>query len=117
MSNPHIVRVTEKVTGMRRKHFHASRKHRKFHASMRHLNTSNGLQSLGSVPPGSTVWLKEIPTCPNVQIRLAEMGITYSSPIYVDLNSGRGPIVVVSKNVKIILGRGLTEQIFVDFKE
>ena len=68
---------------------------------------------LDQVSPGDTVRIVEINSGHDLKNRLAAMGLLKDTQISVIRNDGAGQIIVLVKNSKIILGRGMSHKIFV----
>ena len=69
---------------------------------------------LTMVAEGRTARLREVRGGHGVRGRLAAMGLVPGSEIEVLRNSGTGPFVVVVRNSRIVLGRGMAMKIEVE---
>jgi len=78
---------------------------------------SSGVQlervPLSDIGPGRTVKLAHIDGGCMLQSRLATLGLIPGTPIEVVRNSSHGPFVVEVKGSRLVLGRGMANQILV----
>lgn len=68
---------------------------------------------LSGVKPGRTVKLVSIEGGCSLQSRLASLGLIPGALIEVVRNTGNGPFVVAVKGSRLVLGRGMAQQITV----
>ncbi|MBL7215144.1 MAG: ferrous iron transport protein A [Phycisphaerae bacterium] len=69
--------------------------------------------ALDEVPAGHTVRIVRVDSGHCLNNRLASMGLLKDTEITVIRNDGAGQIIVAVKSSKIILGRGMSQKIFV----
>ncbi|MCE5270989.1 ferrous iron transport protein A [bacterium] len=78
---------------------------------------SSGVQvervPLSDIRPGQTVKLVHIDGGCTLQSRLATLGLIPGTPIEVVRNTSHGPFVVEVKGSRLVLGRGMANQIMV----
>lgn len=77
------------------------------------VNGQNQTRPLSSVQAGETVRLVRIDAGRGLNSRLASMGLVADTQIKVVSNSHPGPFVVVVKDAKVMLGRGMAHKIMV----
>ena len=68
---------------------------------------------LSDASAGSTVKVTDIDAGRGLTARLAAMGLIPGTQIAVSVNDRKGPVVVMVKDSKIALGRGMAEKILV----
>jgi Fe2+ transport system protein FeoA len=68
---------------------------------------------LSVVKTGETVRLVRVDAGRGLNSRLASMGLVANSEIKVVSNGHPGPLVIVVKDVKVMLGRGMAHKIMV----
>jgi Fe2+ transport system protein FeoA len=68
---------------------------------------------LNDVRAGTTVRIVEVEAGHSLKNRLASMGLLANVQIRVVRNDGAGQIIVNVKNSKVILGRGMSQKVFV----
>lgn len=68
---------------------------------------------LSAVKAGETVRLVQIDAGRDLKSRLASMGLVANTEIKVVSNSHPGPFVIVVKEAKVMLGRGMAHKIMV----
>lgn len=73
----------------------------------------NQVRPLSTVTTGDTVRLVRVRAGRGLNSRLAAMGFVADVPIRVVSNSHPGPFVVIIKDVKMVLGRGVAQKIFI----
>ncbi len=73
----------------------------------------NNSTSLSTVSPGSTVRVAQIDAGRGLRQRLAALGLLPGARIRVVKTLGRGQAVIEIFNSKTLLGRGVTDKIFV----
>lgn len=77
------------------------------------VNEQNEVRPLSSVQAGETVRLVQIDAGRGLNSRLASMGLVADTQIKVVSNSHPGPFVIVVKDAKVMLGRGMAHKIMV----
>ena len=73
----------------------------------------NQVRPLSTIGAGETVRLDHMETGRGLNSRLASMGFISNVEIRVVSNGHPGPFVIIIKDVKVVLGRGVTQKIFV----
>jgi len=73
----------------------------------------NVVRSLSTVADGDTVRLVQVRAGRGLNSRLASMGFVPGTAIRVVSNNHPGPFVVVIKDVKVVLGRGVAQKVLV----
>lgn len=73
----------------------------------------NQIRPLSTVSTGDTVRLARVEAGRNLNSRLAAMGFVPHAEIRVVSNSHPGPFVVIIKDVKMVLGRGVAQKILI----
>jgi len=68
---------------------------------------------LSTVNTGDTVRLVRVRAGRGLNSRLASMGFVPDVPIRVVSNGHPGPFVIVIKDIKMVLGRGVAQKVFV----
>ncbi len=68
---------------------------------------------LTGVEEGATVRLATIDAGHGLQSRLAAMGLVPGTEVRVINNGGWGPFIVAVKGSRVMLGRGMTDKIYV----
>jgi len=71
------------------------------------------LVPLSVIKPGEHARLRRIEAGCELQTRLASMGLLPGTEVRVVLNDTQGPMVVGVKDVRLMLGRGMVDKIFV----
>jgi len=79
-------------------------------AVVKHNNT---VRPLSTATTGDTVRLVQVRAGRGLNCRLASMGFVPNVEIRVVSNSHPGPFVVVIKDVKMVLGRGVAQKILI----
>lgn len=77
------------------------------------VNEQDEARPLSSVQAGETVRLVRIDAGRGLNSRLASMGLVAGTQIKVVSNSHPGPFVIVVKDAKVMLGRGMAHKIMV----
>jgi ferrous iron transport protein A len=75
--------------------------------------TETHVRPLSAVGPGERVRLVRIDAGRGLNSRLASMGLVTDTEIKVVSNSHPGPFVIVVKEAKVMLGRGMAHKIMV----
>jgi ferrous iron transport protein A len=73
----------------------------------------NAVRPLSTVTSGDTVRLVRVRAGRGLNSRLASMGFVPKVEIRVVSNSHPGPFVLVVKDVKMVLGRGVAQKILI----
>ncbi|MEN6575719.1 MAG: FeoA family protein [Phycisphaerales bacterium] len=73
----------------------------------------NTIRPLSTVTSGDTVRLVRVRAGRGLNSRLASMGFVPNVEIRVVSNSHPGPFVLVVKDVKMVLGRGVAQKILI----
>ncbi len=73
----------------------------------------DGVRPLSTVRTGEQVRLVRVDAGRGLNSRLASMGFVSNVEIRVVSNSHPGPFVVIIKDVKMVLGRGVAQKIMV----
>ncbi len=73
----------------------------------------NVVRSLSTVADGDTVRLVQVRAGRGLNSRLASMGFVPGAAIRVVSNNHPGPFVVVIKDVKVVLGRGVAQKVLI----
>ncbi len=73
----------------------------------------NQVRPLSTVTTGDTVRLVRMQAGRGLNSRLAAMGFVSDVPIRVVSNSHPGPFVIIIKDVKMVLGRGVAQKILI----
>ncbi len=68
---------------------------------------------LSSLKPGETGIIESLPPGRMLFLKLSSMGIEKNAKIKVIANYGRGPIIIEIDNIKMALGRGICNKIWV----
>ena len=77
------------------------------------LHAELKIRKLTNVPKNQIVKFSDSFNSTNEFLRIAEMGFTPSTEIKVIRNDGKNPLIIETKNVKLMLSRKLAESIFV----
>jgi Fe2+ transport system protein FeoA len=77
------------------------------------LVEQNQIRPLSTVSTGNTVRLARVQAGRGLNSRLAAMGFVPNAEIRVVSNSHPGPFVVIIKDVKMVLGRGVAQKILI----
>ncbi len=77
------------------------------------VKEQNRSRPLSTVTTGDTVRLVRVGAGRGLNSRLASMGFVPNVEIRVVSNSHPGPFVVVIKDVKMVLGRGVAQKILI----
>ena len=77
------------------------------------VNEQNEARPLSSVQAGETVRLVRVDAGRGLNSRLASMGLVADTQIKVVSNSHPGPFVIVVKDARVMLGRGMAHKIMV----
>lgn len=72
-----------------------------------------GLMPLGAVPEGAEVLLVRVDCGRGGRHRLAEMGLTPGVRLRVLSRGPRGPLIVLVKGTRLMIGRGIVPRVFV----
>jgi len=75
--------------------------------------TDNTARLLSTVQSGQTVRLVRIDAGHGLKSRLIAMGLVPNAQITVVRQAERGPIVIIVKDTKMMLGRGMAQKIVV----
>lgn len=70
------------------------------------MKNENGLMSLGTLKPDETATLAALSGGRTFTSRCLALGFTPGAEVRMERNSGRGPVVVVVRGVRLALGRG-----------
>jgi len=71
------------------------------------------VKPLSKVAAGETVKIARIEAGRGLNSRLASMGLVPNAQITVVSNTGRGPFLIIVKDSKVMLGRGMAHKIMV----
>jgi len=74
---------------------------------------SNPIQPLSTVRAGQSVRLARVDAGRGLNSRLAAMGLVTNTEIKVVSNNHPGPFVIIVKEAKVMLGRGMAHKIMV----
>jgi Fe2+ transport system protein FeoA len=77
------------------------------------MTAEDQTRPLSAVKTGETVRLVRVDAGRGLNSRLASMGLVADSEIKVVSNGHPGPLVIVVKDVKVMLGRGMAHKIMV----
>ncbi len=72
------------------------------------------MMPLSMVGMGEKVRLVQVKAGPGLRARLAAMGLIPGEQLEVVRNSLRGPLIIVVKGSRVMLGRGMTRRIMVE---
>ena len=73
----------------------------------------NQVRPLSTVATGDTAWLVHVEAGRGLNSRLASMGFVPDVKIRVVSNGHPGPFVIIIKDIKMVLGRGVAQKILV----
>ena len=76
--------------------------------------TGHGVVSLDRLSKGGTAVVRQLLGGSEVKGRLSAMGLAVGAPLVVLQNTGRGPLLVSVRNVRIALGRGEAMRVLVE---
>lgn len=76
-------------------------------------NTEKTPRLLSEVPAGQTVRLVKVSAGYGLKSRLTAMGLLANVSLHVMRNDFRGQLIVRVKNTKVVLGRGMSQKIWV----
>ena len=77
------------------------------------VSVGGGLRPLGLVAPGEEVTLVGVRGGVGIRRRLVAMGLNPGSRVRLLQNAGRGPVLVMSGNTRLALGRGMAHKVLV----
>ena len=77
------------------------------------LHAELKIRKLTDVPKNQIVKFSDSFNSTNESLRIAEMGFTPNTEIKVIRNDGKNPLIIETKNVKLMISRKLAELIFV----
>jgi ferrous iron transport protein A len=71
-------------------------------------------QTLSAIKSGKSVRILRMGPCQGMRTRLTEMGLMPGVMVEVQANLHRGPVVVAVGGGRVVVGRGMAEQIEVE---
>ena len=80
---------------------------------MRMFSGARGLRPLALVGPGEKVTLVDVRGGPGISRRLAAIGLRPGIRVQLLHNTGRGPVLVMSGDTRLALGRGMAHRVWV----
>ncbi|MBE9566014.1 MAG: ferrous iron transport protein A [Proteobacteria bacterium] len=77
------------------------------------FSAGQGLRPLALVAPGEKVTLVDVRGGAGIKRRLTAIGLRLGSRVRLLHNTGRGPVLVMSGDMRLALGRGLAHRVWV----
>jgi len=77
------------------------------------LSSARGLRPLALVTPGEEVTLVDVRGGLGIRRRLASMGLSPGIRMRLLQNAGRGPVLVMRGDTRLVLGRGMAYRVLV----
>jgi len=68
--------------------------------------TDAGILSLGDLAEGGRAYVRQVKGGQAYRGRMAALGFTIGAPLQLLQNTGRGPVIVLIRGMRVALGRG-----------